>query len=361
MSKYRSNTSIIFASMIVGSLIGLPGCVTESEMDEIDTSQYKLYSDECQDTANCGVNSAQINGYAISELDLAGTPSIPGHPNSAGVEYLALMSPGNELYTLSVENGGLVATSPDGVVLSGNQLVNFRLILRAAGVVFPLYITSHKYASTWTQPFKPRIPVYGLAYPGNLGFGIPLTRRPTESLQSVCPGHTASDTTAVVFAGEVYDVNLRTVIDSSTPQFPNIEHWMSIACTGSAAAKMKFLNYGPQANFDGMGKSATARQRQATLKMITADYCGFGYSFTETGTPIYWQNPYDSAENIQTPDTVEAVWSDTGALCINDGQLRLHTYADVQAICGPATPPPCPADLTIFPSWEWQTSNVLAP
>jgi hypothetical protein len=66
---------------------------------------------------------------------------------------------------------------------------------------------------------------------------------------------------------------------------------VTIACVGEAAAKMKLMDFHPHGN-----RQASVAERQATLRMITADYCGTGHSFTVNGTQVAWR---DAAGQIE--------------------------------------------------------------
>ena len=68
---------------------------------------------------------------------------------------------------------------------------------------------------------------------------------------------------------------------------------------------------------------ASAGARQATLKMITADYCGGGQSYTANGTPVVWRNRAGTVDStdLHTPDAVEAVWTAGGALCLDTPRI----------------------------------------
>src|SRR5690606_27578518 len=104
-----------------------------------------------------------------------------------------------------------------------------------------------------------------------------------------------------ILGGERYDENLKMVL-------PDQPRWFTLACAGSAAAKMKLLGYGPQSS------TTTPSQRQATVKMITADYCGDGQSYTQSGTEVHWANA--SGTVAPEPDAalgaLEAVWTEDG-------------------------------------------------
>lgn len=68
---------------------------------------------------------------------------------------------------------------------------------------------------------------------------------------------------------------------------------------------------------DSFGYAAHPEHHAACVRMVRADYCGDGTSWTTDGVPI---NVYDSL-GINTDDalwTVDAAWSPAGALCIGE-------------------------------------------
>lgn len=80
----------------------------------------------------------------------------------------------------------------------------------------------------------------------------------------VCGGSLDDDNVTLI-GGETYDPVSKTV--QSRPGF------VTLACAGEAVAKMKMFNFGPNDLVNGQ-RAATWQERQATLKMLTADYCG---------------------------------------------------------------------------------------
>lgn len=166
---------------------------------------------------------------------------------------------------------------------------------------------------------------------------------------------------ALLLAGERYDAKTARVIPG--------QRWVTIACAGSALAKMKLMGYDPEiAHGDAL--HTTADQRQATLKMITAMYCEREDNkpkFTRDGTPLAWQN---GAGRFDPPwelvRDVEARWDDNGATCL--GTPREIPREKVVKACGeiPRCPPlDSPVDQS-GPTYpiegnEWMTFNRKEP
>jgi hypothetical protein len=151
---------------------------------------------------------------------------------------------------------------------------------------------------------------------------------------------------AVLLSGERYSWSDKTVAATGA----DAAGWFNIACEDNALYEMKFQGYDPQPAQPSM-PTTNANERQAALKMITADYCGTGYSFTETGTPLHWINDALWSDNgAPQASTFEAKWDRTGALCLDNP--RLAALEEVQAECGPL--PSCAGFQGAF---EWQTEN----
>ncbi len=104
----------------------------------------------------------------------------------------------------------------------------------------------------------------------------------------------------------------------------------------------------------------TREQRTATIKMITAAYCGRGESFTESGVAIHWRNRAEWVElQAPTSSVFEAYWGEAGALCLDSP--RLGERGDI----------PCAAELPRCSElsqtevdasrWEWRTELPVAP
>jgi hypothetical protein len=286
------------------ALMSLSGCDSaEPEPLELRNGQI---SDPCSQW-RCGYNSSEVNGKSLQELHLG------GEANAEGVELVGFLPPLGLLldYELEVDGdeliarGGLLGTS----VLRGPQLLGSTLLLRLdGGLIVPVVIDGYQEVDSWASGAAP-VSAYALVY---ADLAEPLLQR------SVCKGTLLDPLQAsvVVLAGERYDLAGKSVIADQPG-------WITLACAGSAAAKLALLGYGPNADFDGQGSPASVEQRQATLKMITADYCGDGHSYTADGTPLYWENQSGTVtpEPGANLDALEAIWTADGALCLDVPRL----------------------------------------
>jgi hypothetical protein len=99
----------------------------------------------------------------------------------------------------------------------------------------------------------------------------------------------------------------------------------TFGCRGAALAKCAELGYKPWKYVNGV---SLRNHHQACTRMIRADYCGDGKSWTQDGTPI---NVYDNL-NIQTDAAaykLDAEWLPSGARCI----WKLRDFQDNKPTC----------------------------
>lgn len=311
-----------------GGIVVALGTLTAGcdDPDESKDVQFRPYN--CP-TWQCGFNSAEINGRSIRELNLDGLA------NDDGMQIVGFQAPAGSpgSFSLDVEDDALVARGPGGVTLRGAALIGAKIFVKRAGQPGPkqlIKILGYEEVTSWAAD-APVVATYTLLYPdveAILGVRSVCNPDPLDSLVSA----------VTVLGGETYDLETKTV-------HPDRPRWLTLACAGSAAAKMRLMNYGPQSDFDGAGNPATVAQRQATLKMLTADYCGDGHSYTENGTPLKWENHGGTVVSPGSFGAPEAIWSAAGALCLDATRLE-----GAQLSC---TRPSC-AELSLDDG-EWAT------
>lgn len=254
----------------------------------------------------CGFNAAEINGHSLQTL------SLNGAANADGVKIVGFLPPPLVLlggYTLGVENDELVAKRGSQRLKKGQLVGSIILVQVELGLVLPVTILGYESVPSWADGGAP-IAAYTLVYPEVASL---------LGVKNVCGGSLLEPlvSAATVLGGETYDDATKTVN-------ANQSGWFTLACAGSAAAKMKLMGYAPQTNFPGTSAPSTPTARQATLKMITGDYCGGGTSYTENGTAIVWENHEGTVDssNWHTPGEVEAVWTASGALCLDTTRIE---------------------------------------
>ncbi len=300
-------------------------CVDESTDPGAQEFRASWYCNTCGSNSN----SPNINSYQFPELNMDQLA------NESGVVLRGILSPANVLYKLEVLNDDMVAVNAQGVaVATGLALVGWRLYLVQPNGT-RVYVTINAFSpdiASWATGAT-AISGYALSYVPT-GGGDPV---------NVCPGYSANQIAVTLINGETYDRDLKTV-NADMPR------WFTIACWEEATYKMKRMNYGPNDKFNGTIYPATVAQRQATLKMITADYCGTGESYTEQGTPLVWKNYSNTVNNTPkfyiSPPTQEAYWNENGAFCLTEP--RLVPIGDVACNL-----PVCPSPY--LGAYEWRT------
>lgn len=148
---------------------------------------------------------------------------------------------------------------------------------------------------------------------------------------------------ALVFEGERLDLDALAIA-------PGINtRWFTIACAETALAKLHLTGHTHAAQAAGF--SSSVPERQTMLKLLTADYCGTGTSFTAAGQPLRWT---DADGTLTIPSSVtrvlEARWTPGGASCLNTPRVAAHPteaslarFPDVEQQIAEACPrpPPC--------------------
>jgi hypothetical protein len=304
----------------------LGACTDESGRDaDADADAEPRGLGECP---KCQLNAAQVNGAAISYLDLS------GEPNEQGIVVAFVRDPDGEIYDFGVIDEEMAAYERGQLMASGPKMIGWELVLLIDDVFAAIRITGHGTLPSLAKNGAP-ISVYALETVDEFG-----------KLINICPGKPLGAAAATILHGETYDAGLK-VIDKSGPQ------WITLACADEAIFKVKRLGYGPGGNQGPKGSPATPAQRTATLKMVTADYCGTGHSFTANQVKVNWRNV---AGTVSTSDVglfvqYEAVWTEKGASCI--GKPRYVPKSEVAQYC---QLPTCTQYLQNSPApYEWQT------
>lgn len=263
----------------------------------------------------CGYTNSPVFGeHPIDRFRVSG--------KAAGdLRLVALENPAGVQYPATVQAQSFVATTPAGLV-QGSGLIGWSLVLDDGAFQRSVRISSFQTHPDWVlgQP----IPTYGLAYLD--------PEDPEAPLANVCPDFDPDETSVVLIADELYDVEKKTVS-------PNESGWVTMACRGHALMKLKFLGHDPNDDYGSQWE-----QRQAALKMLTADYCGHGHSFTALGEPLEWVDELGNfpAEALPSIDSVEAKWSEDGALCLDQPRLVARSEVDAHCIL-----PTCDGDMDL--------------
>lgn len=254
-------------------------------------------------TWQCGYNSPELHGNTIRALNLEGLP------NDDGARLIGFSAPpwAKGAYTLEVQGDELVGVAKNAPELRGADLVGSRLHLVVDGAVRDVRVDEVRLDASWAPAGAPvvsyRLRIQSLEAPGEFA--------------ELCTAGEKSEDNAytVVLGGERYDEASIAVVPAAG--------WFSFACGTTALAKAAHLGYGPQTPFPGEGAPASPGRRQATLKMLTADFCGVGHAYTEDGVFLLYANQSGAFGPLPdvVPGDLEAIWTADGALCLEATRL----------------------------------------
>ena len=291
-------------------------------------------------SAGCGQNSPDVDKSPIHGLNLdgiarAGVRLVPGSLRGGHCR-------GRRAMSLGVVEGGFVgvAAGTPVAVCAGADLVGATFELELAGERVLIEIAARTSVATWERDAT-SLPAY-------------LLRRAGADRAPLC---TTTDPRAILVSGELYDAR-----DATVAPVPVTERqrWFNVACLDSGLAKMRRLGLDPGVTDRASPRWSSADERQATLKMITARYCG-ARSYTADGTTIQWRRGGPPAAG---PGPVEAVWGADGAICLSHPRAQPgadSTLADaIRATCGI---PVCAASPAVG-GRQWLTRTLdggLAP
>ena len=270
----------------------------------------------------CGSNSAELNSIPIGELSL-----LPGQNtglvNDWGARVVDFIGPAGESgFILDMSHGTLSATDGD-ITLSGQDLVGSRILIEdtVADELIDLHISDFREKKSWTTPSFKVDQFLFTSYDAQ-----------EDEHQPICSSATSaqdSDAWATIVSRERYSWTDKTVSASDA----DADGWNTIACAGNALYKMKMVGYEAQPH-ESNPFATSVEQRQATLKMLTADYCGTGVSFTENGTDLGWFNAAEWADNTHPSNgQFEAYWNHEGALCLDAPRLGAEQLEAIAAEC----------------------------
>ncbi len=278
--------------MALASVVGLGCAAPQTDPDLDPTFRGPTLSAGSGDwnCRRCGfTNSPYMGVFPVNTLYFGDKEAGVAVPRVA-----AIASPSGATYDVRVDEDGLVA-EVGGQSVSGDALVGWSLLLKHGNNQYEIDIYNYREVDDWTD-HGGQISTYGLSYVAANG----------EGDFNVCPGMNLDETSVVFLVGETYDFDHHEVQ-------PDQEGFATLACRGHALAKMKLLGYDPRSS----QYQSSPEQRQATIRMLTADYCGNGDSNTISGQPLGWT---DAAGHVQFDggsDIIEALWDESGATCLN--------------------------------------------
>ena len=330
-------------SSISLSVVMLAACAGEPEAPEI--------VERCSYTV-CGANSPVIDHYSFHDLNLDYLV------NAQGFSLLGV-SKGSEVYDLDVVDDRILAHSPTQPTLTGRDLEGAIIwVQHVSQAQFGIRINTVSYTNEVVTPFD-KIEIYefawgeayGSPFAGPVRGGTSMIIPTFDKGAALCPdtftqpdGWQEWDEAAkmppfhsLVFEGDRIDANQRTVSDTTD------KRWFNIACGRDTLAKLRLTRHSMR------GTNNDWKVSQTVLKMLSADYCGDGTSFTVAGEPLVWQSPTGMSYRL-SPTSLEARWTERGATCLDvpraastSNERLQRMFPDIEAAIAATCrrPPPC--------------------
>lgn len=288
------------------SLLVASACALEGPTESFDTVFATGNGDTSCPDWMCGSNSPKIANHGVWELNVAGMPTPAGF-------YLHRATRDGHDYSVIVKNAELIATRlSDGATLSGSAVVGLSLWIHNtydASMIYEVQVLdANRKVTYWAQ--HPDSERQTQSY--TLGWRVP-PPSPTFSppFENICDPDEDGASYAVLFEGDRVDATRMTVGG------PELD-WFNIGCAGHALAKLHLSGHSYGAR--GAGFVTSAGERTTMLKLLGADYCGTGTSFTEAGVPLMWRDDRNWME-FSAFASLEARWTDQGVTCLNTPRL----------------------------------------
>lgn len=292
------------------------GCSVSADLATVEQADVTDIADIIDiDPNRCGPSACGVNGPGIDEHGFHSI-SKSGKPNEKSFSLVRFEKDG-VTYKLDVVNGYLTGTrAPLLMVLAGQNLVGARLVLDRNGESWTVRIArvgQLQFPVGDPDPIETYVLEYATAGSSdwrNLcgsGAGV------------VDPGPDAMGMKrdeSILFEGDRIDLGSKTVAVEAD------RDWFNIGCAGHVLSKLH-LTRNTLASTSAVAGAESFSGRQATLKLLTADYCGDGTAFTVAGQRLVWQGGL--VEYIEPPMTIEAHWGEHGALCLDQPRMAVPT------------------------------------
>jgi hypothetical protein len=106
------------------------------------------------------------------------------------------------------------------------------------------------------------------------------------------------------------------------------EQALSLACTSGAIGKCLAYGYGPWR--PQVGSKPMRGYLEACTRMLRADYCGTGDSWTRDGVAMFHRGPFNQDERFPSDLPFEAAWGPDGAICVR--HARASSVLSLEAL-----------------------------
>jgi hypothetical protein len=267
----------------------------------------------------------------VQDKDLVGAQLLLGH--------LDRQPPVVQCGPFPCRNGGTCVDIPDdgcnpargdrdcpGTCVGGVDAAT-RTEPRAVTIEYRLKITDVNYTDFWAQGPSYRgaatqFPVYSFVATSDDGCEVEMC---APGLSDDHPDDISGK--AVMFRGDFYDEGSHGVTTSPATAYD--DDVFNIACLGTAISKLHLLRHTSASQIDPANPADPQPDKRTTmLRLLTADYCGNGTSFTQNGLALRFN--FDSSiysltklseYGMDDAESLEALWTPQGALCIGTPRL----------------------------------------
>lgn len=277
----------------------------------------------------CGGNSPVIDVIDFHELNLLGLPNLEGFAIDA-IGGRAQIRTSTQSYDLRVTNGIITGTRTGLPTLAGTALVGAWFPIRNVFtgkryVLTIMHVGRMQYfvppaatpppVETYTLEWHLAAPGGGVDHALNVCSNVDgvIKREALRRNDGVSPelmGLLAWE--AVVFEGDRVNTARKTMWNGFD------DRWFNIGCAGHTLAKLYLTRNTVHTQPSGLFRAW--EHRQATLKLLAADYCGNGTVFTSAGQSLVWQG--DAMSYFSPPMELEARWTENGAKCLNVPRMK---------------------------------------
>jgi hypothetical protein len=316
--------------------IGTLGALGTVGCDAIEVSTVRQEANQCPPGGCFNSSDTEIPGVGMHEFNLYGLPNPQGTAIVTQDGRAQIIKNGTS-WDLFVEKGRIRGRDPLGAVLQGTDLEGAEIIFEHEALP-PLVVHIYRarishfalgspdefeaYQLGWHHLGKPAAPTFGDA---DKVCADPIQISDGEHREYQYLGLEVGE--SVVFEGDRVDSTQKTIDEQWQPD------WFTVGCAGTALGKLFMLR---QTTVSSSGKP-TLEERRAHLKLLVADYCGDGTSFTMPGEELFWRStlmdyPGAGSEELY-PYELEARWTSQGAACLAVPRLAdsglPHGYSDV--------------------------------
>lgn len=293
------------------------GCAGEPEDPGV------IYQTECPPEV-CSRNSGEVLRNGMHEANLFGEVDenkmslATRPPLGKGLRRRALIWDAQGApYDLYVVNGRISGVNPiTGARISGPGLVGAQLhVLASSQPIYNIRIDGVREIPTAVGMPDP-IEIYRMVWVDatTLAEGPPCEALDTrlDEIKDPTPLYGMRTNETLVYEGDRINAHTKTM-NQNAQWDPN---WFNFGCAGRTLAKLRLLR---KTQGNGTGNW---RARQAALKMLSADYCGTGTSFTRTGMHIDWMDAEGLVHYAFPPLQMEARWTEKGATCLSTPRME---------------------------------------